>query len=74
MKEKEINTQAAYEVFSISTNIVNLEVTFIDGLKVVAVIIPNVLAILMLYLYINKHSQSNQVFYIIKYYKIYINI
>lgn len=48
----------------------NLEVTFIEGLKVIAIIIPNVLAVLMLCLYINKQNQSNQVFYIIKYYKI----
>lgn len=76
MKEKEIEQtlKLPMKFFPLAQIIMNLEVTFIEGLKVVAIIIPNVLAVLMLYLYINKHYQSNQVFYIIKYYKIYINI
>lgn len=76
MKEKEIKQtlKLPMKFFPLAQIIMNLEVTFIEGLKVIAIIIPNVLAVLMLYLYINKQNQSNQVFYIIKYYKIYINL
>lgn len=61
MKEKEIKQtlKLPMKFFPLAQIIMNLEVTFIEGLKVIAIIIPNVLAVLMLYLYINKQNQSN---------------
>ena len=60
MKEKEIEQtlKLPMKFFPLAQIIMNLEMTFIEGLKVVAIIIPNVLAVLMLYLYINVEKQK----------------